>query len=682
MMPQLTQSTTSLIVFTACSAYYLCMVPLQWAFGQSWSDVLGLNLVVDGIAMACFFRRARSNFKEEDDWISRVKAVNERNHGEKTGNKLPVHKKMRFWIDVVIVFPFDAVIPLLSLLLPTIGNYLAGNSDYCNCNVQPSSILIPYSSGCYTRLRLIKIIGLFRLPGYFSALEQTLFDAIVPRMVFLLFFLFLCTHYTALGWVFIGHIEGFGTSDYGPPYGFNNEAVLFQYAKAIHWATLGQDDAKPSSTLQSVFSVFIVIVREGLSVAVVGQVASFISNYDNAAAAYRQKMLLSTQFMNTFRVPSDLSSRVLQYHQFNYLRTNGLSADEVLEGLNGRSRRDISYFLNGKVLRNVPMFQNTPENFVEELCGMLLHETYCPQEYVIKVGEVGRAMYVISSGRLSVIGSNGERFSVLRSGDYFGEIALIYSRKRTASVQALTFSDLNILSYDSFQHILDDYPEVVDMVTKSMGDRVVSMKNYRVEERKSGLKQARKHSTLQSLHSIHTFNDDDVIELTKRAVSPTAKNGTGSPEPSSRRRNHSVTERFQQKFSSISLRSHSGEYEEEEELPTSERKLEGRSSSLAIKARQSADEKERSKLLAATVNLQKAYRFYRNLKKSRNRTVSRVLGDAPNNEAEAAAMMRPFFAPPSPSKYSSSTFFPDTGTQPANPARRRRTIARYRSLGR
>ena len=180
--------------------------------------------------------------------------------------------------------------------------------------------------------------------------------------------------------------------------------------------------------------------------------------------------------MQTFQVPDELASRVLQYHQFNYLRTNGLSADEVLDGLNDRSRRDISYFLNGKVLRNVPMFKNTPENFVEELCGLLVHETYCPNEYVIKLGEVGRAMYVISSGRLSVIGKTGQRFSVLRSGDYFGEVALIYSRKRTASVQSLTFSDLNILSYESFQHILDEYPEVVDVVTESMGDRVVSMK--------------------------------------------------------------------------------------------------------------------------------------------------------------------------------------------------------------
>ena len=112
-----------------------------------------------------------------------------------------------------------------------------------------------------------------------------------------------------------------------------------------------------------------------------------------------------------------------------------------------------------------------------------MHETYCPNEYVIKLGEVGRAMYVISSGRLSVIGKTGQRFNVLRSGDYFGEVALIYSRKRTASVQSLTFSDLNILSYESFQHILDEYPEVVDVATESMGDRVVSMKNYKVERR-------------------------------------------------------------------------------------------------------------------------------------------------------------------------------------------------------
>ena len=168
------QSTTALIAFTACSAYYLILAPLQYAFNLSWRDAgAPLNALVDIIAVLAFLERVRGNFKEEDDWISRVKAVNSASSSEKQSENVPVHKKLRFWIDLAVVFPLDVIVPIVSLMLPSIvGAAVTSAGSVCSCDIQPESLLIPLSSGCYTQLRLVKLVTLVRLPAYFSALEQ------------------------------------------------------------------------------------------------------------------------------------------------------------------------------------------------------------------------------------------------------------------------------------------------------------------------------------------------------------------------------------------------------------------------------------------------------------------------------------------------------------------------------
>jgi ATP-binding cassette subfamily B protein len=57
---------------------------------------------------------------------------------------------------------------------------------------------------------------------------------------------------------------------------------------------------------------------------------------------------------------------------------------------------------------------------------------------VINEGEDGDRFYVVLSGMLAVSQASRGAQSVLRPGDYFGEVALAMNMPRTASVRALT----------------------------------------------------------------------------------------------------------------------------------------------------------------------------------------------------------------------------------------------------
>ncbi len=72
---------------------------------------------------------------------------------------------------------------------------------------------------------------------------------------------------------------------------------------------------------------------------------------------------------------------------------------------------------------------------------------------VINEGEDGDRFYVVLSGMLAVSQASRGAQSVLRPGDYFGEVALAMNMPRTASVRALTpatVASCNRATFDEF----------------------------------------------------------------------------------------------------------------------------------------------------------------------------------------------------------------------------------------
>ena len=79
-----------------------------------------------------------------------------------------------------------------------------------------------------------------------------------------------------------------------------------------------------------------------------------------------------------------------------------------------------------------------------------------PDEVVIRQGERGNAMFMISSGAVEVVLPNGR--VRLGSGDFFGEMALLSGGRRQADVIALGYCRVLVLSATDFRRFLRDYP--------------------------------------------------------------------------------------------------------------------------------------------------------------------------------------------------------------------------------
>jgi CRP-like cAMP-binding protein len=80
-------------------------------------------------------------------------------------------------------------------------------------------------------------------------------------------------------------------------------------------------------------------------------------------------------------------------------------------------------------------------------------------------------MYFIAKGECSVhIIDEKKRahrdHKILRVGDYFGEISMIYGCKRSATVTSRKYSTLARLEKEQFKEIATEYPEILEILKK------------------------------------------------------------------------------------------------------------------------------------------------------------------------------------------------------------------------
>ena len=86
-------------------------------------------------------------------------------------------------------------------------------------------------------------------------------------------------------------------------------------------------------------------------------------------------------------------------------------------------------------------------------------------------GATGSEFFVIVEGDVSVT-KDGQEIRSLGPGDFFGEIALIEDRPRTATVTAKTPLRFFVLTRQNFRTLLQQQPELEEKVMHALEERV------------------------------------------------------------------------------------------------------------------------------------------------------------------------------------------------------------------
>lgn len=125
-------------------------------------------------------------------------------------------------------------------------------------------------------------------------------------------------------------------------------------------------------------------------------------------------------------------------------------------------------------LKRSPLFEGLSRRQLAQV-ARLSDDLDAPAGTVLcKEGSRGREFFVIIDGEATVTRGD-EQLATLKSGDFFGEIALVEPVRRTATVTATTPLSFFVISKQAFNSVLRTDPAIQDKVVRTLARRVISL---------------------------------------------------------------------------------------------------------------------------------------------------------------------------------------------------------------
>jgi CRP-like cAMP-binding protein len=117
-----------------------------------------------------------------------------------------------------------------------------------------------------------------------------------------------------------------------------------------------------------------------------------------------------------------------------------------------------------ELLNSVELFGEMNDEEIDELAALAQIKKLGKDTTVFHAGDPADAVFVVASGRVKIVitSSDGKEFilTVLGPGQVFGEMALLESAPRSASVVTLSAVEVLVISRSDFQRLLDSNPRI------------------------------------------------------------------------------------------------------------------------------------------------------------------------------------------------------------------------------
>lgn len=250
-----------------------------------------------------------------------------------------------------------------------------------------------------------------------------------------------------------------------------------KYLAAVYWAmttlsTVGYGDILPTTDAERGYAMFAMVVGGAFYGYIIGSVTSIVSDMDLNARAVSNRMDLVQSWLDCHGgIPKSLRRRVRKSYKLTLSEQSALEDSAILTELSPQLRADMAFFIIHEHVRANPMFHGVSKRALANLV-MVLQNNYAQEnEFIVKVGNPGIAMYTLIDGsarydrgllwRPGGCKITGERFSKVKTGDSFGEeIILGLEEDYTYTIIAITACQFHSISEDGFVDQFRSMPSV------------------------------------------------------------------------------------------------------------------------------------------------------------------------------------------------------------------------------
>lgn len=258
-------------------------------------------------------------------------------------------------------------------------------------------------------LRIVRLVVIFRR---WQDLSWT--NSGYLRIIKFFVTIMLIIHWIACAWFLVPFVENFPANSWVVISGIKDADPITQYVRSLYWAivtmtTVGYGDITPHRNIEYVFTIAVMLIGASTYAFIIGNIASLFSNLDSARAGFFSKIDAVNQYLRSRQVPQNLNEQVRNYYEYLWAQHRGVKEDTLFDDLPVQFRLDILRSLTRDLLDSVPLFQHCSPALRDALLGALKPQTYAPDVYIARQGELGKEIYFLSRGKAEITSDNGKK---------------------------------------------------------------------------------------------------------------------------------------------------------------------------------------------------------------------------------------------------------------------------------
>ncbi len=124
------------------------------------------------------------------------------------------------------------------------------------------------------------------------------------------------------------------------------------------------------------------------------------------------------------------------------------------------------------LLTKIDFFNGLDDKTLKRVADACLVRTFTKNETIVRQGEMGLGLYIISKGRVKIESAKSGLLAELGVEQFFGEMSIVDNKPRSATVTCTEDTECLLLTRDGFVKLMAKYPEIPIRLTRVLAERL------------------------------------------------------------------------------------------------------------------------------------------------------------------------------------------------------------------
>lgn len=239
------------------------------------------------------------------------------------------------------------------------------------------------------------------------------------------------------------------------------------YLSSVTFSSVGYGDFSANLEHETVVLSIVIIAGQLFFTYILASITACVASADAQLARFKEKMLHVKSYMETEMINMELQDRVIAYYEHLWIMTKGIQPHTLFSVLPLSLWSDVTLSLYEDVISSISLFRDTERSFIKTISRCIKPVLFLKGEFIVRKFDIGREMYFVHRGGVDVVSEDGKTvYDTMNAGQTFGEVALLFSVPRTASIRAQANSYLFMLEKEDLDTVLEFYPAIKQQIMR------------------------------------------------------------------------------------------------------------------------------------------------------------------------------------------------------------------------